>query len=109
MGPNLQKFRKKSSNQPFFEGEKSSDMGRGFRLRAALPRQKIIRVSPGCEIDPKMGVFACFFFLIRLSCPFQNYVNMTKNTPFFQFCTSFAPLNDVRTSGTNVHGPEKQS
>ena len=46
MGPDLQKFRKKISNQPFFEVEKSLDMGRGFRTWATHPRQKIIRVPP---------------------------------------------------------------
>ena len=38
MGPDLRKFQKKLSNQE----EKSLDMGRGFRPRAAHPRQKII-------------------------------------------------------------------
>ena len=36
-GPDLRKFRKKPLNQPIFEGEKSLDMGRGFRSRAAHP------------------------------------------------------------------------
>ena len=40
MGPNLQKFLKKQSNQPFFEGEKSLDMGRGFKPRATHPVKK---------------------------------------------------------------------
>ena len=32
MGPDLRKVKKKKkSNQPFFEGEKSLDMGSGFR------------------------------------------------------------------------------
>ena len=40
MGPNLQKNRKKQSNKPFFDGEKSSDMSRGFRPLAAHPTTK---------------------------------------------------------------------
>ena len=41
MGPVLRKFRKKKAlNQPFFEGEKSLDMGKGFRPRAAHPVKK---------------------------------------------------------------------
>ena len=41
MGPDMQKFRKKkSSNQPFFEGEKSLEMGKGFRPWAAHPVKK---------------------------------------------------------------------
>ena len=35
MGLDLWKFWKKLSIQPFFEWEKSLDMGRGFRPRAA--------------------------------------------------------------------------
>ena len=35
MGLDLRKFRKKKSNQPFFEWEKYLDMGMGFRPRAA--------------------------------------------------------------------------
>ena len=48
MGPDSAKISKKLSNQPFFEEEKSLDMGRDFRPRAAHahPRQKIIRVPP---------------------------------------------------------------
>ena len=37
MGPDLRKFRKKSSNQPFSKGEKSSEIVKGFRPRAAHP------------------------------------------------------------------------
>ena len=40
MGPDLQKFRKKALNQPFFEGEKSLDVDKGFRPRAAHPVKK---------------------------------------------------------------------
>ena len=40
MGSDLRKFRKKALNQPFFEGEKSLDMGKGFRPRAAHPVKK---------------------------------------------------------------------
>ena len=46
MGPDLQKFRKNRQISRFFEGEKSLDMGWGFRPRAAHPRQKIIRIPP---------------------------------------------------------------
>ena len=53
MGPNLRKFKKKTnkkqkqSNQPFFEGEKSLDMGRGFRPQAAHPIKKWFEYPPG--------------------------------------------------------------
>ena len=43
MGPDLRKFQKKKKNiksQLFFEGEKSLDMGRGFRPRATHPIKK---------------------------------------------------------------------
>ena len=43
MGPGLWKLKKKKkqlSNRPFFEEEKSLDMGRGFRPWATQPRQK---------------------------------------------------------------------
>ena len=40
MGPDFRKFWKKALNQPFFQGEKSLDMGKGFRPRAAHPVKK---------------------------------------------------------------------
>ena len=42
MGPDLRKFQKKKKYLPFFyfEGEKSLDIGKGFRPRAAHPVKK---------------------------------------------------------------------
>ena len=40
MGPDKQKISKKPSNQPFFEREKSSQMGSGFRPWATHPIKK---------------------------------------------------------------------
>ena len=42
MGPDLRKFRKNRQISTFFEGEKSLEMGKGFKPRATHPRQKII-------------------------------------------------------------------
>ena len=64
MGPDLQKkffFLEKKKGQIssffffffFFKGEKSLDMGRGFRPRSAHLCQKIIRVPPGLGIYPQ--------------------------------------------------------
>ena len=42
MGPGLRKLKKKKKqpNQPFFEGQKSLDMGRGFRPRVDSLQKK---------------------------------------------------------------------
>ena len=37
---------RKHSNQPFFEGEKSFDMGRDFRPWAANPIKKLVKCNP---------------------------------------------------------------
>ena len=49
------------------------------------------------EHRPWIRIFACVFFFICPSCPFQNLSIWPKTYPFFQFCTFLAPLNDVRT------------
>ena len=43
------------------------------------------------KIDPKYA-----FFLLFLSCPFQNLSIWPKTHPFFQFCMFLHPRNDVR-------------
>ena len=63
-------------------------MARGvIRLVHGLTKSTLITYFSGMKIDPKY-VFLHAFFLICLSCSFQN---MTKNTPFFsnfaRFCT----------------------
>ena len=40
MGPDLRRFKKKNVKLAIFEGEKSLDMGRGFRPWAAHPVKK---------------------------------------------------------------------
>ena len=40
MGPEFEKKLEKQSNQPFFEGEKSLDKGKGFRPRTTHPIKK---------------------------------------------------------------------
>ena len=40
MGPDSQKFDKKTIKSPHFEWEKFLDMGKGFRPQAAHPVQK---------------------------------------------------------------------
>ena len=49
----------------------------------------------GMKIDPKY-TFLPAFFLICVSCPFQNLSIWPKTYPFFPILAVFAPLNDVR-------------
>ena len=46
MGPDLQKFRRGKKYQPFFEGEKSLQIGKGFRPWAAHPVKKSFEYPP---------------------------------------------------------------
>ena len=66
-------------------------MARGdIRLVHGLTKSTLITYFSGMKIDPKYA-FLHAFFLICLSCPSQNLLYMTKNTPFFsnfaRFCT----------------------
>ena len=62
----------------------------GIRLVQGHTKSTLITYFSCMKIDPKYA-FLHAFFLICLSCPFQN-VYMTKNTPFFfQFCTFLHP------------------
>ena len=45
-GPRFAKISRKPKNQPFFEGEKSLDMGRGSRPRAAHPSKNNSSTPP---------------------------------------------------------------
>ena len=71
----------------------------GIRLIHGLIKSTLITYFSGMKIDPKYA-FLHAFFLICLSCSFQNLsisFYMTKNRPFFPILHVFAPLNDVRT------------
>ena len=69
---------------------------KGYQARPWTHKKhpKLITYFSGMKIDPRYG-FLHAFFLICLSCPFQNLSIWPKIHPFFQFCTFFAPLNDV--------------
>ena len=67
-----------------------------IRLVHGLTKSTLITYFSGMKRDPKYA-FLHAFFLICLSCSFQKFVYMTKNTPFFPILHVFAPLNDVRT------------
>ena len=64
-------------------------------LIKVLSKRTLNMYFSGMKIDPKY-VFLYAFFLICLSCPFKNLSQWRKQHPFFQFCTFFAPLKDVR-------------
>ena len=64
-------------------------------LVKGLSKHTLNTYFTGIKIDPKYA-FVHAFFLICASCPFQNFINMTKNIPFFPILHIFAPLNDVR-------------
>ena len=49
----------------------------------------------GMKIDPKYAFLHAFFFILSVM-SFPKFVIWPKTYPFFQFCTFFAPLNDVR-------------
>ena len=71
-------------------------MARGsIRLVHGLTKCTLITYFSGMKIDHKY-VFLHAFFLIFLSCSFQNLSIWPKNTPFFPLLHVFAPLNDVR-------------
>ena len=68
----------------------------GIRLVHGLTKSTLITYFSGMKIDPKY-VFLHAFFLICLSCSFQNMSIWPKTHPFFPILHVFAPLNDVRT------------
>ena len=71
----------------------------GIRLVHGLKKIPLITYFSGMKIDPKYA-FLHAFFLICLSCSFQNLsIYMTKNTPFFPILHVFA---------STVPGPENQ-
>ena len=63
---------------------------RGIRLVHGLTKSTLITYFSGMKIDPKY-VFLHAFFLICLSCSFQNLSIWPKTHPFFQFCTFLHP------------------
>ena len=68
----------------------------GIRLVHGLTKSTLITYFSGMKIHPKYA-FLHAFFLICLSCSFQNLSIWPKTYPFFQILHVFASLNDVRT------------
>ena len=62
----------------------------GIRLIHGLTKSTLITYFLGMKIDPKYA-FLYAFFLIYLSCPFQNLSIWPKTHPFFQFCMFCTP------------------
>ena len=54
-------------------------------LIKGLSKHTLNTYFSGMKIDPKYEFLHAFVFLSVMS--FPKFVNMTKNTPFFQFCT----------------------
>ena len=67
----------------------------GIRLIHGLTKSTLITYYSGRKKDPKYA-FLHAFFLICLSCSFQNLSIWPKTHPFFPILHVFAPLNDVR-------------
>ena len=57
---------------------------RGIRLIHGLTKSTLITYFSGMKVDPKYA-FLRAFFLICLSCPFQNLSIWPKTHPFFKF------------------------
>ena len=68
----------------------------GIRLVHGLTKSTLITYYSGMKKDPKYA-FVHAFFLICLSCSFQNLSIWPKTHPFFPILHVFTPLNDVRT------------
>ena len=62
----------------------------GNRLVHGLTKSTLITYYSGTKKDPKYA-FLHAFFLIYLSCSFQNLSIWPKTHPFFQFCTFLHP------------------
>ena len=67
----------------------------GIRLVHGHTKSTLITHFSGMKIDPKYA-FLHAFFLICLSCPFQNLSIWPKTHPFFPILHVFTPLKDVR-------------
>ena len=77
-------------------GGEGTRMARGgIRLVHGLTKSTLITYYSGMKKDPKYA-FLHAFFLICLSCSFQNLSIWPKTHPFFPILNVFAPLNDVR-------------
>ena len=74
-------------------------------LEKGLSKHTLNTHFSGMKIDPKYA-FLHAFFLICPSCPFQKFVTMTKNTPFFPILHIIAPLKMMYAH--TLPGPEKQ-
>ena len=68
---------------------------RGYQARPWTHKKHPNHVFFRYEIDPKYA-FLHAFFLIWLSCPFQNFSIWPKTHFFSPILHVFAPLNDVR-------------
>ena len=62
----------------------------GIRVVHGLTKSTLITYFSGVKKDPKYA-FLHAFFLICLSCSFQNLSIWPKTHPFFQFCTVLHP------------------
>ena len=67
----------------------------GIRLVHELTKSTLITYFSGMKMDPKY-MFLQAFFLICLSCSFQNLSIWPKTHPFFQFCTFLHPKRCMR-------------
>ena len=67
----------------------------GIMLVHGLTKSTLITYFSGMKKDPKYA-FSHAFFLICLSCFFQNLSIWPKTHPFFPILHVFVPLNDVR-------------
>ena len=77
-------------------GGGSTRMARGgIRLVYGLTKSTLITYFSGMKVNLKYA-FLHAFFLIYLSCPFQNLSIWPKTRPFFPVLHFFGPLNDVR-------------
>ena len=85
-----------SQTLPKVPGGGHSNGKRGIRLVHGLTKSTLITYYLGMKKDPKYA-FLRAFFLICLSCSFQNLSLWPQTHPFFPILHVFAPLNDVRT------------
>ena len=94
--PLLMSLQETSSSEIPWLARGATRMARGgIRLVHGLTKNTLITYFSGMKIDPKYA-FLHAFFLICLSCSFQNLSIWPKTHPFFPILHVFAPLNDVR-------------
>ena len=92
------KISKNPSNQPFFEGEKSLDVGKGFRQRAAHPPSKMIRVplgwwpSPPTRISDQISSIVCIALWGLANSPTSIEMSYHLRTLWATVSTSSFPL-----------------